>query len=302
MRKNMNGIIVIDKPKGWTSFDVVAKMRRLCKTKKVGHGGTLDPMATGILPILIGTATKFQSLLQDSDKEYLAEFKLGITTDTEDITGKILTSKLVEVELADINNVLANFVGEISQVPPMYSAIKKDGERLYELARKGKIIERKPRIVSIKSIKLIEFNKPDNIVKILVACSKGTYIRTLCSDIGAALGCGATLTALRRTKACSFSLDDCISISEAESLSENGSISDKLISISESLKNYRKIFITDAQATRFNNGGFLDLNRLRLDAPTDKEYLQVFCNDSFIGLGIVNLQKNQLNVFKLIKE
>ena len=259
----MNGILLINKPKNFTSFDVVAKLRRIFKIKKIGHAGTLDPMATGVLPILLGNATKIQELLQNSDKEYLATFKLGLTTDTLDITGKVLSESVVNVSLDDIKNILPKFCGEINQVPPMFSAIKKNGIKLYDLARKGISIKRDPRLVTINSIDLIDFD--GDIIKILVSCSKGTYIRSLCSDIGNNLGCGAVLTELSRTKACSFSIDDCLTLEELEKLYKENTLSNKLIPIPLALKYYKKISITAPQASRFKNGGPLDLNRLNIN-------------------------------------
>lgn len=294
----MNGILLINKPKNFTSFDVVAKLRRIFKIKKIGHAGTLDPMATGVLPILLGNATKIQELLQNSDKEYLATFKLGLTTDTLDITGKVLSESVVNVSLDDIKNILPKFCGEINQVPPMFSAIKKNGIKLYDLARKGISIKRDPRLVTINSIDLIDFD--GDIIKILVSCSKGTYIRSLCSDIGNNLGCGAVLTELSRTKACSFSIDDCLTLEELEKLYKENTLSNKLIPIPLALKYYKKISITAPQASRFKNGGPLDLNRLNINYFDANEIFQVFFEDQFLGLGIINSQKNQLDIFKLL--
>lgn len=294
----MNGIILIDKPKNFTSFDVVAKMRKICNTKKIGHAGTLDPLATGVLPILIGSATKVQELLQNSDKEYLATFQLGITTDTQDITGKILNIKDVNVDINLLKNVLHKFEGEIQQIPPMYSAIKYNGKKLYELARNGISIDRKARRIKINSISLIDFDDKNNIVKILISCSKGTYIRTLCSDIGAYIGCGSTLTDLRRTKACSFNISDCISINDLEEFAINNTLSKKIIDISSTLFKYDKVSITEKQNIRFKNGGALNLDRLKIKSIQDKKILRVFYNDTLIGLGIINLQKKQLDIFK----
>lgn len=294
----MNGILLINKPKNFTSFDVVAKLRRIFKIKKIGHAGTLDPMATGVLPILLGNATKIQELLQNSDKEYLATFKLGLTTDTLDITGKVLSESVVNVSLDDIKNILPKFCGEINQVPPMFSAIKKNGIKLYDLARKGISIKRDPRLVTINSIDLIDFD--GDIIKILVSCSKGTYIRSLCSDIGNNLGCGAVLTELSRTKACSFSIDDCLTLEELEKLYKENTLSNKLIPIPLALKYYKKISITAPQASRFKNGGPLDLNRLNINYFDANEIFQVFFEDQFLGLGIINLKKNQLDIFKLL--
>ena len=294
----MNGILLINKPKNFTSFDVVAKLRRIFKIKKIGHAGTLDPMATGVLPILLGNATKIQELLQNSDKEYLATFKLGLTTDTLDITGKVLSESVVNVSLDDIKNILPKFCGEINQVPPMFSAIKKNGIKLYDLARKGISIKRDPRLVTINSIDLIDFD--GDIIKILVSCSKGTYIRSLCSDIGNNLGCGAVLTELSRTKACSFSIDDCLTLEELEKLYKENTLSNKLIPIPLALKYYKKISITAPQASRFKNGGPLDLNRLNINYFDANEIFQVFFEDQFLGLGIINLKKNPLDIFKLL--
>ena len=294
----MNGILLINKPKNFTSFDVVAKLRRIFKIKKIGHAGTLDPMATGVLPILLGNATKIQELLQNSDKEYLATFKLVLTTDTLDITGKVLSESVVNVSLDDIKNILPKFCGEINQVPPMFSAIKKNGIKLYDLARKGISIKRDPRLVTINSIDLIDFD--GDIIKILVSCSKGTYIRSLCSDIGNNLGCGAVLTELSRTKACSFSIDDCLTLEELEKLYKENTLSNKLIPIPLALKYYKKISITAPQASRFKNGGPLDLNRLNINYFDANEIFQVFFEDQFLGLGIINLKKNQLDIFKLL--
>ena len=296
----MNGIILIDKPKDFTSFDVVAKMRKICNTKKIGHAGTLDPLATGVLPILVGNATKVQELLQNSDKEYLATFKLGITTDTEDITGKILSETAVHVDLNSLKNTLRKFEGKIQQIPPMYSAIKYNGKKLYELARNGISIDRKSRNITINSISLIDFNLKTNIVKILVSCSKGTYIRTLCSDIGASLGCGSTLTDLCRTKACSFTVSDCISITDAENFALNNTLSKNIIDTSNALLKYDKISVTEKQSIRFKNGGALDLDRLKINNIIDKSILRVFYNDTLIGLGTINLQKKQLDIFKIL--
>ena len=224
----MNGIIVIDKENGYTSFDVVAKMRRICGEKKIGHTGTLDPMATGVLPILIGNATKAQSLLPESDKEYEATFSFGITTDTLDITGKVLSQTESNVKSEDLEAVLPQFRGDIMQLPPMYSAVSKDGVRLYELARKGLVTEREARPITVYKLDLLNFDEQLQSAQILVKCSKGTYIRSICDDIGQALGCGAVMTSLRRVTACGYTLDDAITLEKAKELSENGMLEEYL--------------------------------------------------------------------------
>ena len=212
----MNGIIVIDKPPRFTSFDVVAVMRGLFGTKKVGHTGTLDPMATGVLPILIGSATKAQDLTPDSGKEYVAGFRLGVVTDTEDSTGTVKETFPVTADEKALESALSHFRGEILQVPPMYSAIQKNGVRLYDLARKGIEVEREARPVTIHELELLEYRQETGEGSIRVRCSKGTYVRTLCHDIGQALGCGGCMSSLRRTAAAGFTLDDAVTLDRVQ--------------------------------------------------------------------------------------
>ena len=198
----MTGIVIVDKPAGWTSQDVTARLRRVFGTRRIGHGGTLDPMATGVLPVFVGRATRGVEFFEHADKTYEAVLRLGTVTDTQDSTGAVLEKRPVAVTEAEFRDILPKFTGKIAQVPPMYSAIKVDGKKLYELARAGKEIERKPREITIFSLDLMEFS--GETAKIRVHCSKGTYIRTLCHDIGAALGCGGCMAALRRTAALCF--------------------------------------------------------------------------------------------------
>ena len=210
-----NGIFVIDKPSGWTSHDVVAKLRGILREKHIGHGGTLDPMATGLLPIFVGQATRAVEFSENSPKEYVAQFRLGLVTDSQDITGTVTGTAPVSSNLADIQAVLPAFTGEIAQIPPMYSALKVDGKKLCDLARKGKEVERKPRNITIYELELLEqVGEHEYTMRIL--CSKGTYIRTLAHDIGQVLGCGATLTALRRTRAAGFTLADSVKLEQVE--------------------------------------------------------------------------------------
>lgn len=292
----MDGIIIINKPKEFTSFDVVAIMRKLCNTKKIGHAGTLDPMATGVLPILIGNATKLQSMLQNSQKEYIAEFKFGITTDSEDITGKVLTTNTVSVKKENIQAVLSDFRGKIQQIPPMYSAVQKNGVRLYNLARQGIEVEREPREVSIYKLELLSYNDNENIAKILVCCSKGTYIRTLCADIGQKLGCGAVLISLERTYAAFFSISDSITLNEAKIRANNGTLCDKLIPIEKVFKDYEPLTVTMAQGVRLKNGGAISLDRTDIKKVVDKTVFRTYDKEgTFLGLSIVNQQKGELN-------
>ena len=206
-----NGILIIDKPEGWTSMDVCAKLRGLFHERRVGHGGTLDPMATGVLPVFLGRATRAVSFVTDSEKEYVAGLQLGVITNTQDTTGEVLETRPVSVTREQLEAALAPFRGDILQVPPMYSAIKIGGKKLYELARKGKEVERPPRPVTIHALELVEQTGPDAWT-LRVRCSKGTYVRTLCHDIGLALGCGGAMSSLRRTMAGGFTLDDAVTL------------------------------------------------------------------------------------------
>jgi tRNA pseudouridine55 synthase len=212
----MNGIINIDKPLGFTSHDVVAKLRGILKIKKIGHTGTLDPDASGVLPICVGNATKVADMLTATDKEYVAEVTLGSKTDTQDASGRVLATAEVAVTEDELKVALSDFIGESLQIPPMFSAIKKDGKKLYELARAGIEIEREPRPITIFEIELLSADLENKKCTIRVACSKGTYIRTLCQDLGEKLGCFAHMSALRRTKSGRFSIADAISLDEVE--------------------------------------------------------------------------------------
>lgn len=296
----MNGIIVINKPADFTSFDVVAVMRGVAKTKKVGHTGTLDPMATGVLPLLFGNATKAQSLLPDSSKEYIAEFQLGITTNTLDITGEITSTKTVCSTANDIENLLPQFTGDIFQLPPMYSAVQKDGKRLYELARQGIVVEREKRQVNISKLQLLEYNEDTHCGKLIVACSKGTYIRTLIDDIGALLDCGAVMTALCRTFACGYSLEDAITLEQAKELANNNKLDTVVKSVDGVFTDYRQVVISQPQAKRFCNGGQLDICRLKIKNLADGEIIRIKTeNNFFIGLGKVDYSNNWVAIHKL---
>ena len=214
----MNGIISIYKEKGYTSHDVVAKMRGILKIRKIGHTGTLDPDAEGVLPICIGNATKVVELIMDKDKTYKAILKLGITTDTQDMTGVIQDSRQVNVNLQDIVEASKKFIGGYQQLPPMFSAVKVGGKRLYQLARQGQEVERKKRFVNINNISIGDYNKEEQEVSMTVSCGKGTYIRTLIHDIGEELGCGATMKSLLRTRVGDFDLNNSFKLSKIESL------------------------------------------------------------------------------------
>lgn len=274
----MNGLILLDKPEGFTSFKAAAVLRRIYGTKRVGHTGTLDPMATGVLPILIGRATRLCSYVLEADKRYTAGVRLGVTTDTLDITGEVLSQSEVSIADEQLVDALKHFTCTYDQIPPMFSAIKKDGVRLYDLARQGKEIERTPRTVTIHEIKLLSRNGNDFVID--VHCSKGTYIRSLADDIGKLLGCGATLISLRRTNAAGFSINDCKTLEQIEADPEGC-----LLSADRAVPSFRSLNVSEAQAKRFMNGASLSIDRLKfVGDPKEKEIFKIFSDGRFLGL------------------
>lgn len=280
----MTGIIILDKPKDITSFGAVARVRRLCSEKKCGHTGTLDPMATGVMTVMLGNTTRFIELLPSHDKAYIASFRLGTVTDTLDITGNVLETRKVDSTAEQVREALRSFEGEISQLPPMYSAVSVNGQRLYDLARKGIEVERKPRQVTVYSIDMISENEENGEYSIAVECSSGTYIRTIISDLGEMLGCGAVLTDLRRTKANGFSIENAVTLEELENAVNNGNIGSVLIPVDRALEGYPVIKVSAAQAKRFSNGGELDLQRLKY--PRMIGLFRIYDpENNFIGLG-----------------
>lgn len=298
----MNGVIVIDKPQGFTSFDVIAVVRKLTGQRKTGHTGTLDPNATGVLPVLLGTATKAQDLIVNHDKEYTASFKLGLTTDTLDIWGQVRESRESRVSKDEIEALLSRFRGEITQLPPMYSAVKKNGQRLYDLARKGVEVERERRTVTVYRLELTGFDEKTQEGTLSVSCSKGTYIRTLIDDIGSALGCGAVMTALRRTFACGYTLEDCVTLDELKAICERGEAEQTIRPVESLFTSYAFLTVSEAQAKRFCNGGTLDLSRtsLKNKIPGDKTILRVKTRaGAFLGLGITDEKSGSLKIYKL---
>lgn len=292
----MTGIICLDKPSGITSFGAVARMRRIANEKKIGHCGTLDPMATGVLPLMLGGTTRFLDFIPDHDKTYTAQFKLGIETDTLDITGTVLKTAPVTVGREEVEASLCGFRGEIMQVPPMYSACSQGGVRLYELARKGIEVERPARAVTIYKLELLQTKTEPDVYEIKVECSKGTYIRTLVQDIGRKLGCGAVMTALRRTKAAGFSVSQCVTLEQAQAASDEGRLEELLIPLDRALEIYPSVYVSPAQAKRFSNGGELMLDRVKLPASSQPLF-RVYCSQNgFIGLGEADKENASLNV------
>ena len=246
-----DGIIVINKEKGFTSHDVVNVVRKTLGMRKVGHTGTLDPEAEGVLPICLGKGTKVSDMLMFSDKEYIAGVKLGISTDTQDIWGNVLNTSDKKITREEFEKVVDSFVGEITQVPPMYSAIKVNGKKLYEYAREGKEVERKERKVTIYGIDILSF---DDEIKIKVACSKGTYIRTLINDIGEALGTYACMDSLVRTKSSVFTLENAVTLGELKAYAEEGTAGEHIMSIDSVFEIYPAIYLDDEQTKRITNG------------------------------------------------
>lgn len=299
----MNGVIILDKPEGFTSFDAVAVMRKITHEKKIGHTGTLDPMATGVLPILLGKGTKCSDLLPDTDKEYSASFKLGVKSDTLDSTGKILEEHYEKISLEALQSALVAFRGEIEQIPPMYSAVQVGGVRLYDLARKGIEVERKSRKVNISLLRLDKFDETSGEGELTVRCSKGTYIRTLIDDIARSLSlCGGIMTALRRTRACGFGIDDALSLDELKKLAEEDKIESALKPLDGLFSEYRKVNVSNAQMNRYLNGGELALERLHLKFNEDGERIRVYSPDGkiFLGLGQVDTAEKQMKILKIL--
>ena len=283
----MNGIIILNKPVDKTSHDMVYFMRRLTGIKKIGHTGTLDPKASGVLPMCIGNATKAADMLTNSDKGYIAKFVLGTTTDTEDIWGRVLTKTDVNADKESIISAINSFVGEYSQIPPMYSAIKKDGKKLYELARAGKTIEREPRRVNIHNIEILGIGDE---IEIKVICSKGTYIRTLCADIGKKLGTGACMTSLLRIKTGPFSIENSYTCDELTRLKENGDLEKALIGVDEMFSDYEALYLTPNQTRSVKNGVIMTYHK------PDGLYRVYDENRKFICIGKV--QEEKIKVYK----
>ena len=245
----MNGIVIVDKPSGWTSQDVTARLRRVFDTRRIGHGGTLDPMATGVLPVFVGRATRGVEFFEHAEKTYEALLLPGLTTDTEDVTGTVLQKREVSLTEQDVEAVLPRFRGEILQVPPMYSALKVNGQKLCDLARKGKEIARQPRPITIHQLEFLGFQ--EGMVKLRVRCSKGTYVRTLCKDIGEALGCGGCMAALRRTAAGSYDLSQAVAL---QTLLDTQEPEQYLRPVDTLFSRYPAVTLTPNQETRCRNG------------------------------------------------
>jgi len=278
----MNGVLIIDKPAGMTSFDVVRQVRRMVNTRRVGHAGTLDPMATGVLPVAVGTATRLIEYLMAGDKAYRATLKLGSVTDTQDSEGQVLEEKPWQsVDIVSINSAVEKFVGEIEQLPPMYSALKKDGQPLYKLARQGIEVEREPRKVHVKSLVVDESSPP--YITFTVACSKGTYVRTLCHDIGQSLGCGAHMTDLRRLSCGRFGLATSYPLQGLKELSEQGRPL-PFLSLAESLADWSALTVDGVVLERLQNGVAPYMADLVGDVPIAGEKVRFLAEKTLVAV------------------
>ena len=298
----MNGIIIVDKEPDFTSADVVAKMRGICRQKKIGHTGTLDPAATGVLPICIGNGTKLCDLLTDKDKEYVAELLLGVETDTQDITGQVTARHPVKITEGEVRAVCSSFMGTYDQIPPMYSALRVNGRRLYELAREGKVVERKARSVMIHELEILELQIP--VVKLRVVCSKGTYIRTLCADIGVKSGCGGTMQSLRRTRVGMFGLEQAFTLGQIQEFRDSGRLGELLHPVESCFRDCPVLHVSGEALRLLENG-----NAVYPDQTSEKqiwgsgEWVRVCRPDgSFAGIYAFDETKRRYRPVKMFLE
>ncbi len=301
----MNGVIILDKPPDFTSFDAVAVLRGLTHEKKIGHTGTLDPMATGVLPLLLGRGAKAADLLPDTDKEYRAGFRLGERRDTGDITGQVAERDETPVSRQALEAALEKFRGEIDQIPPMYSAVSVGGKRLYQLARQGVEVERKPRRIVISRLELESYNEDAREGVLLAACSKGTYIRTLIEDIAREAGSCGAMTALRRTRACGFSEEQALPLEKLRAMAAAGELRRALRPVESLFEDYPAVRVSPAQAARFCNGGSLAVDRLRVPrvALTPETRFRIYGSDGrFLGLSKADPERGELRFLKLFAE
>ncbi len=285
------GILAVNKPQDWTSFDVIGKLRGVLHMKRLGHGGTLDPMATGVLPVLVGKATKCFGLIPDSDKSYTAGFRLGLSTDTQDITGKTLETSDMPVTKEMIEARLPEFIGEITQLPPMYSAVKVGGKRLYELAREGKTVERTPRKAVVSSLVLTDYNEDTREGTLTIDCGSGTYVRTIIDDLGNAIGCGGTMTRLVRTRSDGITLDKCHTIEELSEICKDGIPHGLLRPVDSVFGAYPEIRLGERETVLYKNG--VKLDRRQAKNAEQAEFYRVYGADGFM-LGLAYFSDDKL--------
>lgn len=295
----MNGVICVNKPTGFTSFDVIAKLRGILRIKRLGHGGTLDPMATGVLPVFVGSATKACDIMPDNTKSYRAGFRLGEISDTQDVTGKTLAFSDKAVSCVEIEAILPEFTGNIMQLPPMYSAVQVNGQRLYDLARKGVEVERTPREIEVNGITLLEYDEEKREGTLEIACGKGTYIRTIINDIGEKLGCGGVMTSLVRTSSGGFTLDDCYTLEEIQQARDEERLEGLILPIEKVFETLPMLRLNEAQTRMYRCGVKLDLTRIRGIRENSEIYGVYGYDGGFIGTaesdrenGILRIGKN----------
>lgn len=294
----MNGILCMNKPQDFTSFDVIAKLRGILKIKRLGHAGTLDPMATGVLPVFVGTATKACDILPDNEKSYLAGFKTGLITDTQDITGKTVSEFSKRVTKEEIIDILPKFTGNVMQLPPMYSAVSVNGKRLYDFARQGIEVEREKREIFIDEIRLEQFNEDTQEGKLYVSCSKGTYIRTIINDIGELLGCGAVMTSLVRLSSGGFKLEQCLSFADVEKARDENRLEELIIPVEKVFSSLARLRLNEVQTRMYKNGVKLDLARVNNIKENANDYAVYGFDGAFIGTAFPEWEKGVLKVGK----
>lgn len=294
---SISGILPVNKPQGWTSFDVVAKLRGVLKIKRLGHAGTLDPMATGVLPVFVGKATKACDILPDTKKSYTAGFKLGVRTDTLDVTGQVLETKRSGVTREQLEKAKDRFTGHITQLPPMYSAVKVDGKRLYQLAREGKTVERTPRKCTVHSIVITDFDEQAQQGTLEISCEKGTYVRTVIDDIGQALCTGAVMTSLVRTYSGGFGIGDCLTIEQIAQLCEQGRLADILMPTQKAFALYDEISLDERLTALYKNGVKLHARQVGKQESLGERLYRVFgAGGEFLGLA--RFEKDMLRSYK----
>lgn len=294
----MNGILCVNKPENFTSFDVVAKLRGILKMKKLGHGGTLDPMATGVLPVFAGSATKACDIMPDSSKSYRAGFRLGCMSDTQDVTGTVTSRSDIIVPEETLNEVIPQFTGKIMQLPPMYSAVQINGKRLYDLARQGIEVERTPREIEIDCLRLENYDPRLREGTLYISCSKGTYIRTIISDIGEKLGCGGIMTSLVRLSSGGFTLDDCYTLEQIQQARDEDRLEELILPIERVFEKLPKLKLGEAQTRMYKNGVKLDLSRIYNIKDGEDTYAVYGCGGDFIGTAKADRENGVLRVGK----
>ena len=294
----MNGILCVNKPQDFTSFDVVAKLRGILQMKRLGHGGTLDPMATGVLPVFVGCATKACDIMPDNTKSYRAGFRLGCTSDTQDVWGTVSELSGKAVAESDILAVLPEFTGRIMQLPPMYSAVQVNGKRLYDLARQGIEVEREAREIEVSGLVLESYDSVSREGVLSIECGKGTYIRTIINDIGEKLGCGGIMTSLVRTSSCGFSLDECFTFEQIQQARDEGRLEELILPVDRVFEALPAIRLGEAQTRMYRSGVKLDISRVR-DVRPDADTYRVYGNDgAFIGTCVTDRENGVIRVGK----